>query len=118
MNNNQISSPESVLVRLKDKISLAMGIDIHKLKMLIDRHTLRSFNGVTTTKTHYDKVNTYKSLTDSRLTIKVFFRFLAILGVRKVRFTIDIETDRGTKVTVFDDITFAGEHTGERDEKS
>lgn len=100
------NTPDSVLVRLKNKICIAMGIDVHRLKIIIDRHVMRVFNGVSNSKTHFDRINTYNELTRSRMTIKVFFKFLKMLDLKSVRISITLKTRRGQEYTVHEDINF------------
>lgn len=103
------NTPEGVLVRLKNKICILLGIDAHLLKLLIDRFVTIAFNGTVTTKLHFAKVNNYNDLTKPKMTIKVFFKFLKIISVKynisSIRITIDINTAKGDKFTVHEDIS-------------
>ena len=38
------------------------------------------------------------------MTIKVFFKFLRILNIKKIRFSITITTPRDKEITVYEDI--------------
>lgn len=106
--NHVANTPDGVLVRLKDKLRLKMGIDVHKLKILIDRHVMRVFNGVSNSKTHFDRINTYNELTRDKMTIKVFFKFLKMLDLKSVRITITAKTRSDIEFTVYEDIDFMG----------
>ena len=100
------NTPDGVLVRLKDKLCIASGVDVHKLKILIDRHVMRTFNGVTNSKTHVDRINTYNELTKDKMTIKVFFKFLKMLDLESVKITVAVKTRTGIEYSVQEDINF------------
>ncbi len=107
-----INTPDGVLARLKHKICIALNIDNTRLRMLIDRFVLKVFNGVENTRTHYDKINIYNELSKNRMTIKVFFKFLRILDLPKVRITVTVTTRRGNEITVFEEINnFANDYS-------
>lgn len=107
-----INTPDGVLARLKHKICIALNIDNTRLRMLIDRFVLKVFNGVENTRTHYDKINIYNELSKNRMTIKVFFKFLRILDLPKVRITVTVTTRRGDEITVFEEINnFANDYS-------
>lgn len=109
------NTPEGVLVRLKDKLCLELGIDVYKLKVLIDKFILNIFQGVTNSKTHYAKTNHYNELSNNKMTIKVFFKFLKIINIKNVRITITVTTARDREVTVSEDINLF--NTGGLDEE-
>lgn len=98
------NTPEGVLVRLKNKICLTAGIDIYKLKLLIDKFVVSKYKGVESTKSHYDKINTYNQLSKNTMTIKVFFKFLKIINIKSVRISVTITTSRDKEMTVHEDI--------------
>ena len=98
------NTPEGVLTRLKNKICIALNIDIYKLKLLIDKFVNNSFMVSPHSKTHFAKVNIYNELTKSKMTIKVFFKFLRILNIKKLRITLTVTTIKDTELTVFEDI--------------
>lgn len=100
------NTPGGVLVRLKNKISLAMKIDPSKLKVLVDRYVMKSFKGRVNQRVHYDRVNTYGELTRTEMTIKVFFKFLKILDPKSVKISIEIVTRRGDVYNVSEEIRF------------
>lgn len=108
-----INTPDGILVRLKNKLCLALGIDTHKLKILIDRFVLKAFNGVTNSKVHFDKINTYNEINKEKMTIKVFFKFLKILEITKVRISITVTTKRNVSVTVYEDINIFSTDQGQ-----
>lgn len=113
-----ISTPDGVLVRLKNKLCLALGIDVHKLKLLIDRFVLKAFNGVTNSKVHFDKINTYNEINKEKMTIKVFFKFLKILEITKVRISVTVTTKRDVTVTVHEDINIFSTETSKDEQES
>lgn len=108
-----INTPDGILVRLKNKLCLALGIDTHKLKILIDRFVLKAFNGITNAKVHFDKINTYNEINKEKMTIKVFFKFLKILEITKVRISITVTTKRNVSVTVYEDINIFSTDQGQ-----
>lgn len=108
-----INTPDGILVRLKNKLCLALGIDTHKLKILIDRFVLKAFNGITNSKVHFDKINTYNEINKEKMTIKVFFKFLKILEITKVRISITVTTKRNVSVTVHEDINIFSTDQGQ-----
>lgn len=99
-----VNTPDGVLVRIKNKLCLALSIDPHKLKLLIDRFVIKAFNGVTNTKMHHDKINTYNEINKNKMTIKVFFKFLKIIEAKSVSITVKVVTKRDIEVTVVEEI--------------
>lgn len=98
------NTPEGVLVRLKDKICLALGLDVFKIKMLIDKFVVTTFQGVANSKTHFAKVNIFNEITKNKMTIKVFFKFLRIINIKSVRISVTVKTLRDKEYTVHEDI--------------
>lgn len=97
------TTPESVLVRIKNKLDLALGISPTTMKQLIDRYVLTSF-GKTSSKTHFAKVNTYNELSSFKMTIKVFFKYLTIVRFKKVKIIIIGTTVTDKEVTVTEEL--------------
>lgn len=98
------NTPEGILVRIKNKICLSLGIDTYKLKILIDRFLNINFKDVAPSKRHYDKVNILNEFSKNKMTIKVFFKFLRIINVKKVRFNITLVTFNDKEINVIEDI--------------
>ena len=98
------NTPEGVLVRLKDKLCLALGLDVFKIKMLIDKFVVTTFQGVANSKTHFAKVNIFNEITKNKMTIKVFFKFLRIINIKSVRISVTVKTVRDKEYTVHEDI--------------
>ena len=109
-------TPEGVLVRLKEKLRLALGIDTSVLKILIDRFVTNTLQGVTSSKTHFAKVNIYNELAKNKMTIKVFFKFLKIILIKKVEIKITVTTQRGREISVSEEINLFKTDTGDSDE--
>ena len=107
------NTPGGVLVRLKNRIALAMNIDPSKLKVLVDRYVMKSFKGRVNQRVHYDRVNAYSELTRPEMTIKVFFKFLKILDPRSVKISIEITTRQGDVFNVSEEIRFMKSTTDE-----
>lgn len=110
-------TPEGVLVRLKEKLRLKLGIDASVLKILIDRFVSNTFQGVTSSKTHFAKVNIFNELAKNKMTIKVFFKFLKIISIKKVTITITAVTMRDREVSVSEEINLFSTKTGDDDEE-
>lgn len=100
------NTPDGVLARLCDKLNIKLGIDHHRLKILIDRFVMKVFNGVQNTATHYDKINTYNEIIKNRMTIKVLFKYFRIIDVKKVTISVTVVTRRDVTVTVEEEVNF------------
>lgn len=98
------NTPEGVLMRLKEKICAVLEIDSFKLRLLVDRFVTTIFANSPGPRTNFAKVNINNELTKNKMTIKVFFKFLRILNVKKIRFSITITTARDKEFTVSEDI--------------
>ncbi len=106
------NTPDGVLARLCDKLNIKLGIDHHRLKILIDRFVMKVFNGVQNTATHYDKINTYNEIIKNRMTIKVLFKYFRIIDVKKVTISVTVVTRRDVTVTVEEEVNFFAVDTG------
>lgn len=111
------NTPEGVLVRLKEKLRLELGIDVSVLKILIDQFVTTTFQGITSSKTHFAKVNIYNELAKDKMTIKVFFKFLRIIKIKKVKITIEITTPRDRVVSVSEEINLFNSSMGDDSEE-
>jgi hypothetical protein len=108
------NTPEGVLVRLKDKLCIVTGLDPQKIKLLVDKFVVTTFQGVANSKTHFAKVNIYNELTKNKMTIKVFFKFLRIINIKSVRISVTVRTVRDNEFTVHEDINiFTTDQTDE-----
>ncbi len=107
-----LRTPGGILVSLKSKLSLVLGITPPTLKLLIDRYVQTSF-ARTSVGAHSERINYYKQLTKEEMTIKVFFRFLKIIDISTVKITVTATTTRGKEVTVSEEITLMGTSTEE-----
>ena len=110
------NTPEGVLVRLKDKLCVAAGIDIYSLKSLIDKFVIKKYQGTENTKSHYDKINTYNQLSKNTMTIKVFFKFLKIITIKKISISVTITTSRGNEISVTEDVDLFSDIVQDDDE--
>jgi len=106
------NTPDGVLARLCDKLNIKLGIDHHRLKILIDRFVMKVFNGVQNTATHYDKINTYNEIIKNRMTIKVLFKYFRIIDVKKVTISVTVVTRRDVTVTVEEEVNFFAVDSG------
>ena len=82
------NTPEGSLVWLARKLQLAMGIDPYALKWLVDQFVTKAFHTSPNSRTHFAKVNIYNELTKPKMTIKVFFKFLRIVKIKKFTFVV------------------------------
>ena len=110
-------TPEGVLVRLKEKLRLELGIDVSVMKILIDRFVSNTFKGITSSKSHFAKVNMYNELVKDKMTIKVFFKFLKIISIKKVTLTLTVVTMRDREVSVSEEINLFNTMTGDDDDE-
>lgn len=101
-----VNTPDGILARLCSKLNLALGIDNHRLKILIDRFVMKVFNGVQNTNSHYDKINTYNEIVKNRMTIKVLFKYFRIIDIKKVTIRITVVTRRDVEVSVEEEVNF------------
>lgn len=117
-NQQEIShTPEGVLVRLKEKIRLVLGINTSILKILVDNFVTHTYKGVTSSKAHFAKVNIYNELVKDSMTIKVFFKFLKIITIKRVVITITLTTQRDKEISVTEEINLFNTKIENSDEK-
>lgn len=93
------NNPESVLAGIKEAIRKKLGISTSSFKYLIDRYVTTNVKS-TTTKAHFTKVNMYNEINSSKMTFKVFFKFLKIIGAKEVYFNVKVITVRGREEDV------------------
>lgn len=114
---NVFKTSEGVLVVLKGKLFDAMKLNVETLRLAIDRY-ISIKHGKGYSKSHFDKVNTFHELTSDKMTIKVFFKFLRILRIKKVTITMTVTTQFDKLVTVEEDVyLYMDPSKGETDEK-
>lgn len=94
-----VRSPEGVLVKLAMALSRELRIDPPYLKLLVNDFVARTHKR-TDAKAHFTKVNIYNEILQTKMTIKVFFKFLRIAKMKNVTIQITGETVRGEVVTV------------------
>lgn len=111
-------TPEGVLARLKAKIAKILNIDASKQRILVDRFVNNIFANTPGPRTNFAKVNINNELTRNKMTIKVFFKFLRILNVKKVTFSVTIVTDRDIEVTVDETINLFTTNFSEGDSET
>jgi hypothetical protein len=110
---NGLSTPEGVLVRIKHKILKGLGIDVINLKILIDRYVNKEIK-TSSADRQKAKTNLYNSLTNNKLTIKTFFKFLRVINAVEVEFIVSVTTTNQIKTTVKEKIKLFNE--GDEDE--
>ncbi len=117
-NEEPTSTPEGILVRLKNKLCLETKIDTFTLRTLIDKFVSTTLQGEVSSKAHFAKVNIYNELTSSKMTIKVFFKFLRILNLKKIKFAITVTTLKDTEYSVFEEVNLFTQRSDDHDDKS
>jgi hypothetical protein len=105
------TTPEAVLVTIKNKICTKLGITTIALKELIDVFVATHF-GTKRALSHYTRVNMYKDLSGKKLTVKKFFMFLHIIKIAKIEFNIRVITPRGHSHDIFHEIHFISNPLG------
>lgn len=124
-NQDVSKTPEGILVYLKNKLLIATKVtkeqldengkpktplvqeNTGSLKQLIDSYVSKYMQGDTSSKAHFAKVNIYNEMTKNKMTMKVFFKFLRILCVKKVVFTVTITTVADKEYTVSEDYSLS-----------
>lgn len=97
------NSPEGVLVRIKNKLCILLDLNSTRLKLLVDKFVRENMQ-TSGSKTHYTRVNTYNEFTTDKMTIKVFFKFLRIIEIQSVEFTVKVKTKMGREVSATESI--------------
>lgn len=116
MNNQNLNTPEGLLVRIKMKLCMALNINAPTLRMLVDRFVNIHYDR-TSSKTHFTKVNFYNELSADKMTIKAFInKFLRIIQIKKMVITITVTTIRDKEVTVTEEI-YLGDQSPPQEEK-
>ena len=100
-----ISTPEGILVRLKNKICAVMGVDLYQLKCLIDQFINETEEGANG-KSNMLRANTCSELNKPKMTFKVFFKFLRILRLKKITIKLVFVTETDQTLEVNEEITF------------
>lgn len=97
------NSPEGVLVRIKNQLCIKLELTPTRLKLLVDKFVRENMQ-TSGSKTHYTRVNTYNEFTTGRMTIKVFFKFLRIIDIQSVEFSVKVRTRMNKEVTATEEI--------------
>lgn len=108
------NTPEGLMVNLKDKLILVMGLDVFKVKALIDRFVTTKMHVLGGSRSHFAKTNIYNEIFKSRMTVKVFFKFLRIINAKSVTFTVTVVSHDNKIYTVSHEAPIL--HTPETDE--
>mgnify|MGYP007060467718 CR=1 FL=1 len=110
-----LATAESFFVRIKNKICLTLGIDTYQLSNLIDRYLLIHYPEYDSVTRRAKRTNILSEFTAKKMTVKVFFRFLRILNLKKVRFSITLTTSRDREYTVTEDLYFLNDEIDEKE---
>lgn len=100
------NTPEGVLVRIKNKLCIQLDLNSTRLKLLVDKFVRENMQ-TSGSKTHYTRVNTYNEFTTDKMTIKVFFKFLRIIEIQSIEFSVKVRTKMGKEVTATESIKLA-----------
>lgn len=96
--------PENILVRLKDQILLKLKIDQFNLRKYITNFVTTIFSNETPSKMHYIIINMVSEFINKKMTIKVFFKFLSVIGAKKITFSVTIVTFDNRVVEVSEEV--------------
>ena len=111
-----LNTPEGLLVRIKTKLCLALGINTPTMRILIDRFVNQHYDR-NSVKTHFTKVNLYNELNADKMTIKKFINdFLRIIQVSKFKLTVTVTTVRGKEVTVTEEVVLMAQESPIKEE--
>jgi len=102
----EYNSPDSFLVSLKNKISVALGIDPHRLNLLIGQFVDQTLPELDSVRKRYIRTNIFSEFTKDKMTIKVFFKFLRIINIKKINFKVTVTTSKDKEFTVEQDVSF------------
>lgn len=89
-----ILSPETVLVNIKERLNKLLGLTPTRLKMLVEKFVRETMH-LTGSKVHFTRVNTYNEFATNKMTIKVFFKYLHIIGAESVEFKVKVRVRGG-----------------------
>ena len=89
---------ETFLVHVAWDIVNALGTNLHNVKLCVDSYVGKLY-GRTSAKTHFAKVNLLNELTSNKMTVKVFFKFLLVLGLKRIKFNITVTDARGRETS-------------------
>lgn len=90
---------ETFLVHLAWKILTGFGGSLNTLNREVSNY-VGNIYGRTSQKTQFGRVNLMNELTADKMTIKVFFKFIAAIKLRKIEITIKATAYDNTEVTV------------------
>lgn len=104
MQDQDLNTPEALFVRLKNKIMLKLNMNVYGLKLLIDKFITQNFPELAQNKPHYTKVNIFQEFCKNKMTVKVFFKFLRILNIKKVVFVVRLTTYNDKEIEVSEEV--------------
>lgn len=104
-----VNTPEGVFSRLSSKLINNMKISSSGLKLFVDNYVTKTWmrqHGVVTSKTHFDKVNLYTSFLKEQMTVKVFFKLLRVLPIKRVTLTVTVVSINDKEYSASDTTSF------------
>ncbi len=87
---------ETFLVHLAWDIVTALGTNINNVRQCVDWY-VGNLYGRTSSKTHFARVNLLNELTSTKMTVKVFFKFLLVLKLKRIKLKVTIEDAKGAE---------------------
>jgi hypothetical protein len=106
LKNTRHNSPDSFLVDIKEAISASMGLDGHTLAKCVDRFVSKLLPDLDSVKKRYICTNILGELSKDKMTIKVFFKFLRIINIKKIKFNIEVTTAKDNIHVVQKEVNF------------
>lgn len=92
-------SPEGILVNIKEKLNKKLFLTNTKMKTLIEKFVRENMH-LTGSKVHFTRVTTYNEFVATKMTIKVFFKYLHIIGAENVEFIVKVRIREGLEAEV------------------
>lgn len=90
------NTPGRVLARLKEKLSLSLGIDAGIFRMLVDTWARGKQRGMDDPKPAQKRTNAIVHLGRVEITNGLLFRYFEIIGAEEVEYTIKVKMPDGT----------------------
>lgn len=92
-------TPGGFLAYIMRKLTLLLNVDHANLKILIERY-IQVHESTTALKKNHSRINIFNEITKSEASIKVFFKTLAILRIKKVKFILVATTHLNEDIVV------------------
>lgn len=119
MQEKRYNSPDSFLVVIKNQLCRAMGIDNSILVSSIDRFVNQTLPDLDSVKKRYIRTNIFSEFAKDKMTVKVFFKFLRIINIKKIKFNVTVINSKDSVFEVEHSVDFfvrAKDEQGEEDD--